>query len=87
VVNTAPMSYYLHFIFFVTLGRAQQARVFVPYKPFLPSVMKQYSLFTSYEENGVVNMVSGLYSKHFIFFVTFKRPNKLEHYITLGWKG
>jgi hypothetical protein len=26
------------------------------------------------------------YSQHFIFFLKYERPNKLECYITLGWK-
>jgi hypothetical protein len=29
----------------------------------------------------------GPYLKHFIFFVTYNGPNKLEYYITPGWKS
>ncbi len=32
----------------------------------------------------VVNMTPGMHSQHIIFFMTYKRPNKLECYITLS---
>jgi hypothetical protein len=48
--------YSQHLIFFITYKWAQQARLFVPGKPFPPSVMQHYVLlnpFASYRENKV----------------------------------
>ncbi len=32
-------------------------------------------------------LFQGLYSKEVISFISLNRPNKLECYVTLGWKG
>jgi len=34
-----------------------------------------------------VNIVEGLYSQHFIFFLTLEKPIKPECYVTLSRKG
>ncbi len=43
--------------------------------------------FISYKKWSVVIIQPGLFSQHFIFFVTYKWPNKLECCITLALKG
>jgi hypothetical protein len=56
-----------YLIFFATYEWARQARVFVPVKPFQPSVSLQSSLLepiVSYRESEVL-LISGLYYKTF----------------------
>ncbi len=43
-----------YYIFFVTYKLVQTVRVFGTFKPFKLSIMKQSSLFVSYEENEVL---------------------------------
>ncbi len=75
-VYCTQVLYLQHFIFIEAYEEAQYVRVFVTYKPFLPGFTKHSSLlcqFVSYKENTL-----GTYSQHFIFFVSYKKPNKLE---------
>ncbi len=72
--------YSQHFILFVTYKWAQKAWAFVLGKPFQITVMQcsnLLSLLVGYKENEVLWIqLQGLYSQHFILFVTYKWAQK-----------
>ncbi len=57
------MSFSQHIILFMTYKWAQYARVFLPAKPFRPSVMQHYCLlgqYISYKENDTGHVIKGM---------------------------
>jgi hypothetical protein len=87
----APLGpYWQHIVLFVTYKLTQYSRALHNIRLQRLSSVKCSNLlvlFLSYDEKEVLLIWSqDPHSEPFIFY-TYKWPNKLEHYTTLGWKG
>jgi hypothetical protein len=73
---TNKQCHYAEFRLNVITLNAVLLTVMAPFKGFMPRAIESTQFATL-----------GPYSQHFIFFVTYKSPNKLDRYITLSCKG
>ncbi len=79
----------LHFLQNLWTGPViQSATSYQTGKAFLGQKFKHIGSIHKLQRKSVLRIwLQGMYSQHFIFFVTYEWTNKLQCYITLGWKG